>query len=229
MSKLAVASAFTLVIALAVPLSAQPGGGQGGGQGGAGRGGQGGGPGGGAGRGAENWERAAEEQIGWGEDGREERILPGQTTEEKAKNEWLDKAADKLELTDKKLRTAFKKIGRDAWVKCEGEDRRWAGEYKTMGTNKEKREEAIKKHKERLAKIWNASDQVMKKKEVLTEDQFETWKSETEDLRKETATDKSARQDEIRARKLKEIRDRAAGNADGEAKKEKEKKDEEDK
>jgi len=211
-----------------------PGGGK---QGQGGQGGQGGAPGQGGGQGGGNWEKEQIDKIGWGEDGTEERVLPGQTVDDKAKDERLEKEADKLGLEDKKIRSAFKKYAKQGWDAAEREDKRWAGVRKPVASDEKKLADETKKHQEKLAKAWEDSDADMKKKETLNEEKLEEWKKNSADLRKETATDKSARQDEIRARKIQEIRDAATkwvkeqqgGGAKEEPKEKKEKKEEEDK
>lgn len=172
-------------------------------------------------------------RIGWGEDGTEERVLPGQTVPDKDKLAWLEKQADELAV-DKKQRTAFLRAATKAWNETEREDKRWAGVIKSVKDNAEKRATEQTKHKENLAKVWTDSDADLTKKEILNEEQLAAWQKASAHLRAETATDKSVRQDEIRARKLEEWRERAgaaAGGAAGtpEPKEKKEKKDEEDK
>ncbi|MBX3474068.1 MAG: hypothetical protein KF754_06760 [Planctomycetes bacterium] len=223
-----------------------PGGGGGGGKGGwpgagkqgqGGQQGQGGGQQGGApGQGGGNWEKEQIDKLGWGEDGTEERVLPGQSVDDKAKDERLEKEADKLGLEDKKIRTAFKKIAKKAWDDSEREDKRWSPVRKAVASDEKKLADESKKHQEKLGKVWEDSDAEMKKKEVLDETKLEDWKKNSADLRKETATDKSARQDEIRARKIQELRETAAkwakgqqGGGSEEPKEKKEKKEDADK
>lgn len=222
MRNLLILGALALTVSFAGAAFAQGGGGPGGGMGkgggwpgqggGQGRGpqGQGGQPGQGGGQGGGNWEKEQIDKIGWGEDGTEERVLPGQTVEDKAKDERLEKEADKLGLEDKKVRASFKKIAKKGWDDAEREDKRWAPVRKSIATDEKKLADETKKHQEKLAKAWADSDADLKKKEVLSEEKLEEWKKNSADLRKETATDKSARQDEIRARKIQEIRDAAA-------------------
>lgn len=234
MRNFVVAGALALSLACAGTAFAQMGGGGGGGGGGgAGAGGGSGkwpggpnkqqpqapqpGQGGGQGGQGGNWEKEQIDKIGWGETGDEERVLPGQTVADKEKDERLEKEADKLGLEDKKVRANFKKGARKAWDESEREDKRWGDIYKRLGDDAKKKEEESKKHLEKLAKIWEDSDADLKKKEILDDPKIGEWKKNSADLRKETATDKSARQDEIRARKIQEIRDAAAKWAKGQA------------
>ncbi|MBK9975046.1 MAG: hypothetical protein IPP14_09775 [Planctomycetes bacterium] len=252
MRNLVIVGALALSLAFAGAAFAQGGGGGagGGGAGGGGGGGGGGGkwpgsqskqqpqapqPGQGGGQGGQggNWEKDQIDKIGWGESGDEVRVLPGQTVPDKEKDERLEKEADKLGLEDKKVRANFKKGAKKAWDESEREDKRWGDIYKRLGDDAKKKEEETKKHLEKLGKIWEDSDADLKKKEILDDPKIEDWKKNSADLRKETATDKSARQDEIRARKIQEIRDAAAKWVKGQAggsedpKVKKEKKDEE--
>ena len=224
--------AFVAVaFAFGAPLSAQGKGGKGNwGKGGykgpAGQPGQ--GQGGGQGGGADDWRKKAEDEIGWGEDGTEERVEPGDTVKSDDKEKRLEEEADKLGLEDKKLRKEFIKYGKLGWEKAEKEDSRWSKEFKKVKDDAEALEKAKAEHKEKLDKGWADADESQLKKGVLDEEQLEKFKKNTEDLRKETATDKSARQDEIRARKIAEWKDQASkwakggqGGGDNEVKKEK--------
>ncbi len=49
----------------------------------------------------------------------------------------------------------------------------------------------------------------------LSEDQLKIWQEDTKKMRSETATDKSAEQDKIRARKIDEMRKRYLGGQGG--------------
>lgn len=147
-----------------------------------------------------------DKRIGWGENGDEERVLPGQTTPEKEKDEWLEKEADKLGLEEKKARSSFLKLAKKAWDDSEKEDKRWSDVLKKVKDDAEKKAAETKKHQDKLKEIWDKSDEELKKKETLDDTKLEQWKKDSEHLRKETATDKSARQDEIRARKVEEYR-----------------------
>ena len=241
--------------AIAMPLSAQGMGGKGGKGGYGGKGGGNWGKGGykgpnsnGNGQGGpEDWKKKAENEIGWGEDGTEERVEPGDTVDKDDKEKRLEEEADKLGLEDKKLRKDFIKYGKLGWDKAEKEDSRWAKKYKRVKDDEEALKKAQEEHKEKLDEAWADADEDQLKKEILDEEQLAKFKKNTEDLRKETATDKSIRQDEIRARKLEELKKRASewakggagGGDDNEVKKEKkdeegdsadnEKKDDEDK
>ncbi|HRJ78097.1 MAG TPA: hypothetical protein PLF37_06235 [Planctomycetota bacterium] len=230
---------LALVFAVGGTLYAQggPGGGPGGGAGGRGPGAAGGrgnqgpkqpddpnsksrnqGPGGGQGQ---DWKKQWDDAVnalGWGEDGTEERVEPGQTVPDKDKEAWLETEATKLGLEEKKVRSDFKKIGLKAWRDSEGEDQKWAAIYKQNKDLKDadsKLEEPRKKHLEALKKIWDKADEDMTKKKVLSEDQLKIWQEDTKKMRSETATDKSAEQDKIRARKIDEMRKRYLGGQGG--------------
>jgi len=225
MSKWFVVAIVSLGFFFAAPLAAQGGGGGqgGGGAGGGGKGnwgkgkqykgpnsngnGQGNGQG---GQGGDDWQKKAENEIGWGEDGTEERVLPGDTVKDDAKETRLNAEADKLGLTDKKLRKDFIKYGKLGWEKAEKEDARWAKEVKKVKDDAAAMEKARAEHKTKLDEAWAGPDEDQVKKEILTSEQLETFKKNTADLRTETATDKSLKQDEIRARKVDEIKKRAA-------------------
>jgi hypothetical protein len=221
--------AFVAVaFAFGAPLVAQ---GKGGGKGNWGKGGYkgpAGQPGQGGGQGGDDWRKKAEDEIGWGEDGTEERVLPGDTVKSDDKEKRLEEEADKLGLEDKKLRKEFIKYGKQGWEKAEKEDARWAKEHKKLKSDEKALEKGKTEHKEKLDKGWAEADESQLKKGVLDEEQLEKFKKNTEDLRKETATDKSARQDEIRARKVAEWKEQAGkwakggqGGGDNEVKKEK--------
>lgn len=244
MKKLALLLA--VAFALGGSLYAQGGGGGGGGGGGVGGGGGGGGwPGrgnqgpkgpddpnnknrnGGQGQGGnqgQDWKKQWEDAVnalGWGEDGTEDRVEPGQTVADKEKETWLDTEATKLGLEDKKVRSDFKKAGLKVWKDCEAEDQKYAAIYKANKDQKDvdkKMEEPKKKHLEALKKIWDKSDEDMLKKKILSEEQLKTWQEDTKKMREQTATDKSYEQDKIRARKIDELRkqwsDYAKGGAD---------------
>lgn len=235
MYKLLAIACVAVVFAFSAPLAAQ---GYGGGKGGKGnwgnkgytgpdknKGGQAGGQGGGY----DDWRKRAEDEIGWGEDGTEERIEPGQTIDDDAKEARLKEEADKLGLTDEKVVKDFIKYGKKAWEKAEKEDKRWAGAYKKAKNDEERLAKETAEHKEKLAEAWADGDEDMVKKKILDEEQVKKFKENTKDLREESATDKSIRQDEIRARKMEEWRERAkewagggaGGGSDNEPKKEK--------
>ena len=231
MKNLFVIALIAGAFALAMPLAAQGYGGKGGYKGNGQGKGQGQGQGQGKGQGGDDYMKRAMEEIGWGEDGTEERVEPGDTVKDDAKEERLEAEADKLGLEDKKIRKDFIKYGKLGWQKAEKEDSRWSKEYKKVKDNEEALAKALVEHKEKLDKAWADADEYQIKKELLTEEQLAAFKTSTEDLRKETATDVSARQDEIRARKVAELKQRAAdymkkasGDTDGndnEVKKEK--------
>lgn len=194
--------------------------------------------GGGQGNGYDDWRKRADEEIGWGEDGTEERIEPGDTVDKDAKEARLEEEAGKLGLTDEKVIKNFVKYAKKGWEKAEKEDKRWASAYKKAKKDEERLEKETAKHKEELAEAWADADEDLLKKEILTEEQVKTFQDNTKDLREETATDKSIKQDEIRARKMDEYRERAkewagggaAGNDDdNEVKKEKKDEDGEEK
>jgi len=220
--------AFVAVaFAFGAPLSAQVGGKGGWGKNGQGKAGR-GGPGGGQGGGYDDWRKRAEKEIGWGEDGTEERIEPGQTVDRDAKEARLTEEAAKLSLEDEKVIKNFIRYTKKAWDKAEREDKRWATAYKKANSNEERLEKETAEHKEKLAEAWADCDEDLLKKEILTEDQLKLFQENTKDLREESATDKSIKQDEIRARKMDEYRERAkewagggAGGNDNEEKKEK--------
>ncbi|MBZ0137742.1 MAG: hypothetical protein K8I27_15355 [Planctomycetes bacterium] len=219
--------AFVAVsFAFGAPMAAQ-----GAGQGGKGNWGKNAGRNGG-GQGADDWRKRAEEEIGWGEDGTEERIEPGQEVEDDAKEARLKEEAAKLKLEDEKVIKDFIKYGKKAWEKAEKEDKRWATAYKKAKSDEERLAKETAEHKEKLAEAWADGDEDMLKKEILNEEQVKQYAENTKDLREESATDKSIRQDEIRARKMEEWKEQAkkwaggnkgaAGNGDdNEAKKEK--------
>ncbi|MCC7510131.1 MAG: hypothetical protein IT464_12290 [Planctomycetes bacterium] len=249
-----VVAAFTFGIATPFAAQGAPSGGGGGGGGGGGKGGgsgyqgkggngyqgkggQGGGPGQGGpgqGGGGGNWVQEQIDKLGWGENGDEQRVEPGDTVKSADKEARLEAEADKLQLEDKKLRKEFVKLGKKAWEDCEKEDKRWTSARKKVADEPEKLAKEVEKHKEALDKAWKVCDDDILKKEILVEDLLKLFQKNTEDLRKETATDKSVRQDEIRARKVAEIRKQAAdymkggaGAGDNEEKDKKEKKEEE--
>ncbi len=210
-------AAFTFGIATPFAAQGAPsgGGGKGGGSGYQGKGGNGyqgkGGQGGGApGQGGGNWVQEQIDKLGWGESGEEERVLPGDTVKSADKETRLEAEADKLQLEDKKLRKDFVKLGKKAWEDCEREDKRWSSARKKVADEPEKLAKEVDKHKEALDKAWKACDDEILKKEIMVEDLLKLFQKNTEDLRKETATDKSVRQDEIRERKVAEIRKQAA-------------------
>lgn len=192
------------------------GGGGGPGQGGPGQGKGPGGPG-GPGGGGGNWVQEQIDKLGWGENGDEERVLPGDTVKSADKETRLEAEADKLQLEDKKLRKEFVKLAKKAWDECEKEDKRWSSARKKVADEPEKLEKEVAKHKEALDKAWKTCDYELLKKEVMVEDMLKVFQKNTEDLRKETATDKSARQDEIRARKVDAIRKQAEDWAKGQS------------
>ncbi|MCA8915673.1 MAG: hypothetical protein KDB90_09700 [Planctomycetes bacterium] len=211
MSKLFVVALIACTFAIGMPLAAQGGGGKGGNWGkgkqykgpNSNGGGNGGGQGGGQGS---DWMKKKIEEIGWGEDGTEERVEPGDTVKDDAKEARLEEEADKLGLEDKKIRKDFIKYGKLGWQKAEKEDARWAKDYKKYKDNEEALAKVKVEHKEKLDAAWADADESQLKKEILTEEQLETFKKNTKDLREETATDKSVRQDEIRARKIEELK-----------------------
>lgn len=166
------------------------------------------------------WEDAVN-ALGWGEDGTEERVEPGQTVPDKDKEVWLDTEATKLGIEDKKIRTDFKKVGLKAWKDSEAEDQKYAAIYKPNKDLKDvdkRMEEPKKKHLEALKKIWDKCDTDMTKKKLLSEEQLKTWQEDTKKMREQTATDKSYEQDKIRARKIEELKkqwsDYAKGGSD---------------
>lgn len=174
------------------------------------------------------------ENIGWGEDGTEDRIEPGDTVKDADKVTRLEAEADKLELKDKKLRKEFLKIAKGAWVKSEKEDRRYYAAWKRVKSDEEALKKEKEKHQQELTAAWKEADDKLVADTILTSEQIATFQANTEDLRKETATDKSHRQDEIRARKEKEAKERMeewrkrqAGGGDNEEKEKKEKKEDE--
>jgi hypothetical protein len=179
--------------------------------------------------GGQDWKKQWDDAVnalGWGEDGTEERVEPGQTVPDKDKEVWLETEATKLGLEEKKIRSDFKKVGLKAWKDSENEDQKFAQVYKIYKDLKDadkKLEEPRKKHLEALKKIWDKCDEDMTKKKALNEDQLKTWQEDTKKMRSETATDKSAAQDKIRARKIDEMRKQYLGGGD-EEKKEPEKK-----
>lgn len=223
--------AFVAVaFAFGAPLAAQGYGGKGGGKGNWGKGKNNNGGNQGGGNGYDDWRKRAEEEIGWGEDGTEERIIPGQEVDDDAKEARLKEEADKLGLTDEKVVKNFIKYAKKGWEKAEREDDRWASAYKKAKSDEERLAKETAEHKEKLAEAWADADEDLLKKEVLTEEQVKTFQDNTKDLREESATDKSIRQDEIRARKMEEWKDRAkewgkanggASGEDNEVKKEK--------
>lgn len=248
---------LALITGFGLPLCAQGGVPGGAGGGGAGQGGGGGGAGQGRGRfpgrqpdmrrerddrrppgqgqgGAQGPGRDQGDRIGWGESGTDERILPGQTVSEADKNTRLEAEADKLALEDRRLRRDFIKFARIAWQKSEREDRRYYAAWKRVNSDEERLAKEKEKHKEELDAAWKECDDKLLKDEILSEEQLEAFQASTADLRTETATDKSHRQDEIRARRIEEIRERAnalrrpPGSGDNEDKEKKEKKEEED-
>ena len=183
----------------------------------------------GGGNGYDDWRKRADEEIGWGEDGTEERILPGQTVDKDDKEARLTEEAAKLGLEDEKVIKNFIKYAKKGWEKAEKEDKRWASAYKKAKKDEERLEKETAKHKEELAEAWEDADEDLIKKEILTEEQLTKFQENTKDLRDESATDKSIRQDEIRARKMEEWKEQAskwanggaAGGSDNEVKKEK--------
>lgn len=270
MQKIMLTAALTAILGFGTALSAQGGGGfpgggggrapgagggggQGGGQGGNwGKGndqwkkndnpggGQGGAQGGGQGQGGDDWMKRAMENIGWGENGDEERVLPGDSKSSADKEAWLEVEANKLGLMDegdtKKARKEFIKLGKKAWDASEKEDKRWHSAWKRTNNNAESLAKEKEKHHAALRKCWEDCDADLKKKELLNDEKLAEWIKDTEPMRAESATDKSIRQDEIRARKVGEIRKQAedwrkanSGGAVGgnEGKEKKEKKEEE--
>lgn len=229
MRYLIVSSILALITAFGAPLCAQGGGGGGGGPG-AGQGGGGAGQGGrrfpgrqpdmrrerddrrAPGQGQGGGQRPGGEQgdrIGWGESGTEDRILPGQTVSDADKTTRLEAEADKLGLEDRRQRRDFLKFARLAWQKAEREDRRYYAAWKRVNSDEERLKQENEKHKEELEAAWKECDDKLLKNEILTEGQVKAFQTSTQDLRVETATDKSHRQDEIRAGRIEEIRERA--------------------
>lgn len=236
MKKLALVLAVAFAFGGALHAQGGPGGGAGAGGGGwpGGRGGNQGpkapddpnnsGKNGGQGQGGnqgQDWKKQWEDAVnalGWGEDGSEVRVEPGQTVPDKDKEVWLDTEATKLGLEDKKIRSDFKKLGLKAWKDSESEDAKFAQTYKAYKDLKDadkKLEEPRKKHLEALAKIWEKSDTEMTKKKALNEEQLKTWQEDTKKMRMQTATDKSAEQDKIRARKVEELKKQWSDYAKG--------------
>jgi hypothetical protein len=147
--------------------------------------------------------------VGWGESGTEQRIEPGDTVKAADKEKRLEEEADKLGLEDKKQRKALIDRARTAWTKCEREDKRYYGAWKRVKNNEEALAKEKEKHKAELAEAWKECDDKLAEGEVLSSDALLKFQVNTNDLRVETATDKSHKQDEIRARKLEEQRKRA--------------------
>ncbi len=173
--------------------------------------------------------------VGWGESGTEERIEPGDTVKAADKEKRLEEEADKLGIEDKKLRKTFIDRARTAWTKCEREDKRYYSAWKRVKDNEEGLAKEKEKHKAELAEAWKECDDKLVEDEVLSSELLLKFQVSTNDLRVETATDKSHKQDEIRARKLEEQRKRMEewrkrnqpGNKDDENKEKKEKKEDE--
>lgn len=242
MRKFMIAASMLAVLSFSAALAAQGGGMPGGGggrppgAGGQGGGGQGGGnwgkggnqgdwkkndkPGqGGPGQGqpgqggGDDWMKRAIENLGWGENGDEERVLPGDTKTSQEKEDWLEVEANKLGLMDegetKKLRKEFIKLGKKAWDASEKEDKRWHAAWKKSNSNAENLAKEKEKHHTNLRKCWEDCDAELKKKEILNDEKLAEWIKDTEPMRAESATDKSVRQDEIRARKIDEYRKQA--------------------
>ena len=115
---------------------------------------------------------------------------PGEATEEEFKEEVLEGILDELGVTDEKQRKEFKKNVIDAWEDTEKEDKRWAGVYRRYEDDSEKLGDKKEEHTEKLAKIWEDSDEDLVKDEVLTEEQMKRWKDASEELRTKTNTDR---------------------------------------
>lgn len=115
---------------------------------------------------------------------------PGEATDKEFKDKTLDAILDELEVVDPDKRDDFKKYARDAWEDSEKEDKRWAGVYRRYEDKPEKLGEETREHTEKLAKIWEDSDEDIVKKEVLTEEQMKRWKEASSDLRTKTNTDR---------------------------------------
>jgi hypothetical protein len=217
MNKWLVIAIIAFGFCLGTPLLAQGGGGKGNwGKGksyknpnGQGQGNGNGNNGNGQGQGGSNWLKEQEEKIGWGEDGTEERVLPGDTVKDADKTTRLEAEADKLGLEDKKIRKDFIKYGKLGWEKAEKEDSRWSKEVKKFKEKDEAFEKAKAEHKTKLDEAWAGADESQIEKEILTTELLEKFKVNTKDLREETATDKSMRQDEIRARKVEALKKQA--------------------
>jgi hypothetical protein len=218
MNKWFVIAVVALGFFLGAPLLAQGGGGKGNwgkgksyknpnGQGnGNGNNGQGNGN---NGQGGGDWQKKAENEVGWGESGTDERVLPGDTVKDADKTTRLEAEADKLGIEDKKIRKDFIKYAKLGWDKAEKEDSRWSKEVKKIKEDPEALEKGKAEHKTKLDEAWASADESQVEKEILTTEQLEKFKTSTKDLRERTATDISMEQDEIRARKLEEIRKRA--------------------
>ena len=163
------------------------------------------------GRDAAKGEEKPEDYVGWGEDGDEERIKPGDKTTDKEKDAWIKREAVKLGIDEEKKKfREFKKIAKKALKGSEKEDGRYAKEFKKIKGDDKLSAKSKEKHRKKLGEVWKKADESLTKKEVLDDDQLEEWVKDTADLRKESATDKSARQDEIRQRKIDEIKERLA-------------------
>jgi hypothetical protein len=146
------------------------------------------------------------DHIGWGESGTEDRILPGQVVPDADKDKRLEEEADKLELEDRRKRTAFLRHAKAAWQKTERQDRRFSSIWSRVKNDEERAAEETKKHKDELESIWKECDDRLLKDEILDEGQLRKFQESTEDLREETATEKSHRQDVIRAKREEEVR-----------------------
>lgn len=150
--------------------------------------------------------------LGWGEDGKEERVEPGDVVEDDDKDERLEAEAKKLGLEDKKIIKDFVKYAKRAWQKAEREDSKLAIDYKKHKDDADVWAKDLADHKEELAEVWADCDEDLIDKEVVTEDQLKEFKTNTKDLREITATMKSIEQDKIRERKIEELRKLADGD-----------------
>lgn len=156
--------------------------------------------------------------VGGGDDATPDNLPePGATIDRAVKDKTIDEIMDELGLKDESKRAAFKRNVRDAWEDTEKEDKTYGGKYKRYEDDNEKLADAKKDHVEKLKKIWDESDEKLKKDEVLDEDQTTRWKKTSAELRTKTNTD---RYYEAKAKQA------AAEEANKEADK-KEKKDEE--
>lgn len=157
-----------------------------------------------------DWLKKRINELGWGENGDEERVEPGDTVDNKDKDKRLEEEAEKLGLEDDKVIRDLVKYAKRAWLKAEREDSKLARAHKRYKNDEEKWEEAVKDHKEELADIWEDCDETLEKKEIIAGKVLEEFKENTKDIRETTATMKSAEQDKIRERKIEELRKQAA-------------------
>jgi hypothetical protein len=250
MKNLFIIAAIAVAFAFSAPLLAQ---GRGGGKGGYGKGGYGKGGkmpskedidkwrkgqnGGGGNEEGGGWLKKRIDELGWGENGDEERVEPGDTVSDDEKEARLKEEAAKLGLEDEDVIDDLVKYAKRAWEKAEREDSKLAKDYKKHKDDPEDWEKDLEDHKKELEEIWADCDEDLEKKEVIAGDTLEEFKKNTKDIRETTATMKSAEQDEIRERKIEELRKQAedwakggmgtGGGGDNEEKKEKKEEEEE--